>query len=154
MKKLDKKLPIALLFISFLALSQESEINIDKNNTAINGYDLITYYTESEPVQGLRSIRSEYKGATYYFTTQKNKKLFDKNPEKYLPEYGGWCAYAMGASGNRVAINPQYYSIENDKLYLFYKKGVTNTLKRWKKDPEKLKEKADSNWSELIRTLD
>lgn len=150
MNELYKTLAIVFLFVSSLALGQEGEINIDKDKTAINGYDLISYYTESQPVVGLKSIKSNHLGATYYFSSQKNKERFDKNPEKYLPEYGGWCAYAMGARGHKVSINPQYFSIENNKLYLFYKKGVSNTLKRWQKNPEELKEKANSNWSELI----
>ena len=71
------------------------------------------------------------------------------DPEKYQPQYGGWCAYAMGVSGDRVKIDPKTFKIINDQLYLFYNFWGNNTLKDWNKDEKRLKEKADSYWSAI-----
>ena len=72
---------------------------------------------------------------------------FEKAPLKYLPQYGGFCAYAMGKSGEKVSVNPETYLISNGKLYLFYDTLFVNTLKKWNKEgPEALQQKADDNW--------
>ena len=68
-----------------------------------------------------------------------NKKKFDGNPEKYMPAYGGWCAYAIGATKEKVKINPNTYKIIDGKVYLFYNKNFTNTLKLWNEDEVNLK---------------
>lgn len=73
------------------------------------------------------------------------------SPEKYEPEYGGWCAYAMGESGEKVKIDPETFKIVNGKLYLFYNFFFNNTLKDWNIDEKHLKLKADKNWKMLIK---
>jgi hypothetical protein len=85
----------------------------------------------------------------YHFSTEANKEAFKKNPSKYEPQYGGWCAYAMGATGERVEIDPETFKILNGKLYLFYNKLFNNTLKTWNKDEQSLRTKADANWIKL-----
>ena len=80
---------------------------------------------------------------TYNFSSQANKDLFLKNPASYEPQYGGWCAYAMGYSGEKVEINPETFKILDGKLYLFYNAFFNNTLKSWNKDEVNLKKKAD-----------
>ena len=77
---------------------------------------------------------------------QKNKKLFDKNPTYYLPQYRGWCAYAMGEKNDEVGINPESFLITNNQLFLFYKTYFNDTKEKWNKDPKNLKSKADINW--------
>lgn len=86
----------------------------------------------------------------YLFKNEINKRTFEKSPEEYLPQYGGWCAYAMGYNGKKVEINPESFSIENKKLYLFYKTTFTDTKKKWFKSNEKLKSKANQNWNKQL----
>ncbi len=69
----------------------------------------------------------------------------------YEPQYGGWCAYAMGNSGEKVEVDPETYKIVDGKLYLFYNKYFTNTLKSWNKDEAKLKSKADESWKNFYK---
>ena len=76
--------------------------------------------------------------------------MFDKNPEEYLPQFGGWCAYAMGQKNKKVEINPQAYSIENGKLYLFYRSYFNDTLEKWNENNDNLRIAAEINLSKTI----
>jgi hypothetical protein len=88
---------------------------------------------------------------TYNFSIPVNREYFLKNPLKYEPQFGGWCAYAMGDSGEKVEINPQTFKIVDGKLYLFYNAYFNNTLKSWNKDEAGLKLKAENNWKKIIK---
>lgn len=129
----------------------KSHHNVDKNKLALSGYDLIEYYNH-KTIEGNSEFESTHEGARYFFHTEKNKSLFEKNPEKYTPQYGGWCAYAMGYSGEKVSVNPESFSVENGKLYLFYKTFFNDTKAKWGKNTASLKKEADKNWSNLLNT--
>jgi hypothetical protein len=94
-------------------------------------------------------LAATYEGVTYYFSTQNNKDMFVKNPTNYEPQYGGWCAYALGSSNQKVEIDPETFKIVDGKLYLFYNAYFNNTLKSWNKDEASLKSKADKNWKKF-----
>jgi YHS domain-containing protein len=126
-----------------------AQLNIDKNKLAVSGYDLVDYFN-GKASPGNENFLSSYKGANYLFKNEINKRTFEKSPEEYLPQYGGWCAYAMGYNGKKVEINPESFSIENKKLYLFYKTTFTDTKKKWFKSNEKLKSKANQNWNKQL----
>jgi YHS domain-containing protein len=117
---------------------------------AIKGYDPVAYFTTAKAVKGSKDLAVYASGATYYFSSAANKELFKANPAKYEPEYGGWCAYAMGAKGEKVSIDPETFKIINGKLYLFYNKFFNNTLKDWNKDENNLQKKADVNWVKIF----
>lgn len=121
--------------------------NLSGKQLAIEGYDPVSYFTRNKAVKGQSSIAAVDNGITYQFETQANKNAFLANPSKYEPQYGGWCAYAMGASGEKVEVDPETFKIQNGKLYLFYNKFFNNTLKSWNKDEAALMKKADVNWS-------
>lgn len=129
----------------------ESHLNVDKKKLALSGYDLIEYYNH-KAITGSSKFEATYDGARYLFSTQNNKLLFEKTPEKYTPQYGGWCAYAMGNSGEKIAINPESFSVENGKLYLFYKTFFNDTKAKWLKNTVSLKKEADENWNNLLNT--
>lgn len=93
------------------------------NNKAIYGYDTVAYFTQNKPVKGEDSITSQWRGADWYFSSNKNKALFDANPEKYAPQYGGYCAYAM-SKGRFVGVDEEAFTILDGKLYLNYSKSV------------------------------
>ncbi len=122
-----------------------------KDGIAIQGYDPVAYFKQNKAVKGIRDISIYHQGATYFFSSAENKEDFKKNASKYEPEYGGWCAYAMGASGEKVVVDPFTFKLVNGKLYLFYNKFFNNTLKDWNKDEQNLKAKADANWSKTFQ---
>jgi YHS domain-containing protein len=137
--------------LSLLSLAQDAaalrkkHFNLD-GTVAIEGYDPVAYYKNNEAVKGKKDLAVYHQGVVYYFSSAENKEEFKRNPVKYEPEYGGWCAYAMGARGEKVSIDPETFKIVNGKLYLFYNRGFNNTLKSWNKDEAGLKTKADLNW--------
>ncbi|MGG9960641.1 YHS domain-containing (seleno)protein [Ferruginibacter sp. SUN106] len=127
----------------------KKHFNLD-DGIAIKGYDPVAYFIANKAVKGSKDLAVYHQGATYYFSSAGNKELFKANPSKYLPEYGGWCAYAMGAKGEKVSIDPETYKIVGGKLYLFYNKFFNNTLKDWNKDEANLKKNADANWIKIF----
>jgi len=125
-----------------------TDFNLEKK-VAIQGYDPVAYFVQKKAVKGKSTLVSTYDGVVYYFSSQTNKDLFLKNPSNYEPQYGGWCAFAMGDYGEKVEINPETFKIIDGKLYLFYNAFFNNTLKSWNKDETNLKKKADANWKKI-----
>ncbi|MFY8020467.1 MAG: YHS domain-containing (seleno)protein [Bacteroidia bacterium] len=116
---------------------------------AVSGYDVVAYYIQKTATKGKEEFTVTLAGIKYYFSSASNKSLFLKNPAYFLPQYGGWCAYAMGASGEKVEVDPETFKIVNGKLYLFYNAYFNNTLKTWNKDEAHLKAQADINWTKI-----
>ena len=131
------------------AAKRATEFNLEKK-VAIQGYDPVAYFTQKKAVKGKASIATTYEGVIYNFASQTDKDLFLKNPSNYEPQYGGWCSYAMGASGEKVEVDPETFKITDGKLNLFYNAFFNNTLKSWNKDEVNLKKKADVNWKKII----
>ncbi|WP_026703955.1 YHS domain-containing (seleno)protein [Flavobacterium soli] len=147
-----------LLFVisvmSMTAFSQNAakrtrDFNLE-DKVAIQGYDPVAYFTQKKAVKGKSSLTATYEGVVYNFSSQSNKELFLKNPSGYEPQYGGWCAFAMGDYGEKVEIDPETFKIIDGKLYLYYNAFFNNTLKSWNKDETNLKKKADANWKKII----
>jgi YHS domain-containing protein len=151
------KKSILILFVALLsattyaqtAAKRTSQFNLEKK-VAIQGYDPVAYFTQKKAVKGKSTIASSYEGVVYYFSSQDNKDAFAKNPASFEPQYGGWCSYAMGATGEKVEIDPETFKIVDGKLNLFYNAYFNNTLKSWNKDETNLKKKADTNWKKFI----
>lgn len=144
-----------VLILSFIhvgysqSAGQAKHANLEKG-LAIQGYDPVAYFTQKKAVKGLAQFTAKSNGALYYFSSQANKDAFVKNPTAYEPQYGGWCAYAMGATGEKVEIDPETFKVLNGKLYLFYHSWTNNTLTKWNKDEVNLKAAADKNWVKTI----
>ncbi len=139
-----------LLFVFAFALQQPSSKHANiKDGLAVGGYDVVSYFI-GEPEKGSKSIKTSYEGITYRFSSEVNKQKFLDSPEKFAPAYGGWCAYAMGVTGDKVKVDPETYKILDDKLYLFYNFWGNNTLKSWNKDEPGLKTMADKYWTEIV----
>lgn len=124
----------------------------DKAKPAIQGYDPVAYFpgptgTPGEAKKGVKEFAYTYRGVTYWFATRANLDAFKKEPGKYEPAYGGWCAYAMGATGEKVEIDPKSFKITDGRLYLFYKDFFNDTRAKWTKDEKNLNTKADANWT-------
>ncbi len=128
-----------------------SNFNLSKGNLGIQGYDPVAYFTQGKAVEGKKELAVSFQGIIYYFSSGENKEAFKKDPAKYEPQYGGWCAYAMGSSGEKVEVDPETFKIKDGKLYLFYNKYFNNTLKSWNKDEANLHTKADQNWGKIVK---
>lgn len=143
----------SFIFFTGIVFAQDqkrlTQFNL-QNNLAVQGYDVVSYFNENKAVKGSPANAVLYQGIKYQFATVANKEAFKKNPAKFEPQYGGWCAYAMGASGEKVEIDPSTFKIVEGKLYLFYNRLFNNTLPKWNKDEPNLKLKADDNWKKIF----
>lgn len=127
--------------------------NVDSSGLALEGYDPISYFESKGPLKGSEAIKAEFEGATFRFVSESNKQKFLASPQKYQPQYGGWCAYAVAAKKEKVEVDPESYLIQDGRLLLFYKDFFNDTRKTWTTSKNKtqndfLKE-ADSNWPEI-----
>jgi YHS domain-containing protein len=109
----------------------------------------VVSYHKNKAIEGNVNYKVNHKGAVYLFDNEANKSTFEANPEKFIPQYGGWCAYAMGNNGKKVAINPEAFTIEDGKLYLLYKTLFTDTREKWMENTSILKPEADLNWKKI-----
>ena len=154
MKKLFSVLFLLVSVLSHAAAQttevRKKEYNLEKTGLAIQGYDPVAYFVSNKAVEGKNDITTVYNGVTYRFATVQNRDAFKASPAKYEPQYGGWCAYAMGAKGEKVEIDPETFKIINGKLFLFYNKYFNNTLKSWNKDEVHLHSSADKNWTKFV----
>lgn len=152
---MKKLVLLVLILISVTSFAQNDAKRIEQynleNKVAIQGYDPVGYFTQGKAIKGKKELTTSYQGVVYKFSSSENKEVFLKNPSKYEPQYGGWCAYAMGSAGEKVEINPETFKIIDGKLYLFYNAYFNNTLKSWNKDQTNLKTKADNNWKKTYK---
>ena len=138
------------LFITTLLLFNAAIASNTTQNWALEGYDVVSYFSNAQPLKGKTSIAVEWEGKVYLFSSNENSRMFQRHPRSYLPQYDGWCAYAM-AKGKKVAINPKAFVIQENKLYLFYKTKWIDTQQKWLKKPSLLQSQADRHWNTIIR---
>ena len=139
---------ILVLLISVNLLSQE-HANL-KKGCAAEGYDVVAYFL-NEAKEGSNEFQAVFQGIKYTFSSQENLSEFKKNPQMFVPKYGGFCAYAIAENGEKVGINPKAYQIIDNELYLFYNAWGVNTLEKWNKEgPDDLRIKADNNWQIIV----
>ncbi|MDN3665367.1 YHS domain-containing (seleno)protein [Algibacter miyuki] len=142
------------VFIILFALStyvmQAQDVDYyTKGGFVVEGFDVVSYFNNA-PKEGSEKYVATYKGGSFKFINQKNLEVFNKNPERYIPEYGGYCAYAVAVKSKKVSIDPETYEIRDGKLYLFYNSWGTNTLESWiEESPDNLRKQADNNWETL-----
>ena len=117
------------------------------SNTGVGGYDVVAYFTVGGPVKGNENIAAEHNGADWYFSSEENLKLFKENPEKYAPQYGGYCAWAV-ANGDTASGDPQQWTVYNNKLYMNYNAEIQA---KWALDRDNFIEKANMNWPEVLK---
>ncbi len=120
-------------------------VNTDKSGVAVSGYDPVAYFTQTKALKGSPTITAVHGAATYYFASTGNREAFLANPDKYVPVYGGYCAYGV-AHGHKVNIDPEAFRVVNDRLYLNYSKGVQQ---KWLANIPGNIATADSNWLKL-----
>ena len=117
-----------------------------EGDAAVQGYDVMAYWNKGEPEKGNPEISFEYDGASWHFVSVENRDKFAAEPEKYAPQYGGYCAYAA-AKGSVVSIDVNAWSIHDDKLYLNYNRAVSAI---WSLDKAGYIVKADANWPKIL----
>ena len=138
-----------LLFLSSYLLSQE-HVNLKKGYAA-EGYDVVAYFS-NEAIAGNKVFQVVYQEIKYKFSSQENLSEFNTNPKMYVPQYGGFCAYAIAEKGEKVSVNPRSFQIIDNKLYLFYNAWGVNTLEKWNEEgPVDLQKKADANWENIVK---
>jgi YHS domain-containing protein len=113
--------PLLLLVSSVQA--DNHAINVDEEGVAIHGYDPVAYFTQATPVKGQAQYAYNWSGATWWFADDSNRQAFIANPQRYAPQFGGFCAYAA-SYGQFADIDPQAWSIVNDRLYLNFNQRV------------------------------
>jgi len=143
-----KSIVLLFMFIGYTVTGQNIDYNIKKGYAA-EGYDVVAYFN-NEAKEGLKKYTTTYDGVKYKFASDKNLKVFLETPERYLPQYGGYCAYAIALKSKKVSIDPETFEIRDGKLYLFYNSWGTNTLKLWKQEqPNILVKKGNKNWDKI-----
>ncbi|MEQ1865906.1 MAG: YHS domain-containing (seleno)protein [Micropepsaceae bacterium] len=116
------------------------------SSLAVGGYDAVAYFKQNRPVEGVAPFSTDYKGATWRFSSQENLNAFKANPTAYAPQYGGYCAWAV-SQGYTASGDPQFWKIVGGKLYLNYDSDVQ---KKWEKDIPGFIVKGDKNWPGVL----
>ena len=122
-----------------------SAVNKDSNGLALDGYDSVAYFKENLPREGKPEFTADYNGAKWQFVSAENRDAFQKEPAKYAPQYGGYCAWAVGHNYTAKG-DPQAWKIVDNKLYLNYNKEVQA---KWQQEIPKYVGDGDKNWQNL-----
>ena len=149
MKKLSLKLTVIICICTFILIACSTPItpiNVNGDGIAIKGYDPVAYFTQSRPVKGQNEYQFEWNNAKWLFANNEHMTLFQENPGKFAPQYGGYWAYAV-SRGSTADIDPEAWAIIDGKLYLNLNKDVQNI---WNKDRPGYINKADKNWPRLL----
>jgi YHS domain-containing protein len=147
---------VCSFFLSFLfafalqiGISQASVFK-DANGIALGGYDIVAYYQLNDAVRGNQEFKASHEDNQYFFSSADNMNLFLATPDKFLPSYGGFCAFAMAMKGAKVPTDPTTFKIRDGKLYLFfndyYEGKPFNTIVPWNSNEKEMIQKADANW--------
>lgn len=145
---------VCALIISTSVFAQDKKANnIDNSNIALQGYSPVSYLDLQLAQRGNKNYKSEYQKVTYYFTSSEQKATFDKNPERYIPQYGGYCAFGTYA-GAKFRVDPTKFIVKDGKYYLFLNNVELDAKQLWlaENNHSKLKSVADKNWSKLSKT--
>jgi YHS domain-containing protein len=138
-------LSIILFALSIGHSGAQTTQYFNTSGVAIHGYDPVAYFTENKPVEGMKQFAYSWQGTEWRFKSQQNLDAFKTNPEKYAPQFGGYCAYGV-SEDHKSPTEPDAFTILNDKLYLNYN---TKVKEMWIKDTKGRIEKAEMNWPAL-----
>lgn len=146
---------MTVVFGFCLALTAQAGkvLNTNKAGVALAEYDAVSYFQAGGPLKGSAKFYATHEGATYLFANAENQRAFVKSPASFIPQFGGWCAYAVADSKSKVEVDPKSFLIQDGRLLLFYNGFFGNTRKKWTETKDKdaatfLKE-ADKNWPAL-----
>lgn len=134
-----------LCLFSVLSLFAQKPAVFSPGGKALNGYDPVAYFTEGRPVRGESAYAVQWQGATWHFANAQHRDAFRADPERYAPQYGGYCAYGM-SRGYKAPTEADAWTILDGKLYLNYNQKVRT---EWDKDRGGYIRKADENWPQV-----
>jgi YHS domain-containing protein len=144
----ELKSVVAGIALSVMALTSAAGQFNETNGVAIKGYDPVAFFKESKPVRGQDDLRFEYKGSTFVFANADNRAAFAADPEKYAPQYGGYCAFGT-ARGYKADIDPATFTVIDGRLYLNYN---TQVQREWTADRARFIRQADERWPTVSKT--
>lgn len=139
---------VAGLALSVMALASSAGEFNESNGVAIKGYDPVAFLKDNKPVRGKEDLRFEYKGSTFVFASAENRAAFAANPDKYAPQYGGYCAFGT-ARGYKADIDPSTFTVIDGRLYLNYNAQVQ---REWAADTVRFIRQADERWPTVSKT--
>lgn len=141
---------VILCLLPLISFAQNKHFNLEDGLVA-EGYDVVDYF-DNKSVKGSSKYSTTFIGLKLNFSNEQNLKKFKSNPQKFLPQYGGYCAYAMAKTGEKVSVNPKTFEIRDGKLFLFYNAFFNNTLESWREEgAERLNTQADENWKKILK---
>ncbi len=150
-----KSILIIVLFsisLSHAFGQSKTEYNIDNSNVALNGFSPVSYLDLGLAQRGVRTHKSTYDDVIYYFTNEEQKAKFDKDPERYLPQFGGYCAFGIYV-GAKFRTDPNKFLVKDDQYFLFLNDLEVDAKQLWMaEDHESLATEAQRNWKKLRAT--
>lgn len=145
MKRITTQIIVGLMLVVGLAVGRSVAADVQHSTPGLGGYDPVAYFVDGKPVRGSGYHVMEHDGVTYAFANQEHQRLFAENPGKYLPAFGGYCAYGV-AVGKKFVSDPEVWKIVDGALYLNLDKGIQ---RKWEKDISGHIKKANANWTEI-----
>ena len=142
--KLFKQVIFLILLLNFTANAEDIQF-LNKGGVAIDGYDPVSFFKKGKSEKGDREFSVQWKGLTWFFSSQEHKKLFEKSTDRYVPEFYGYCPYAVTLKRVRKG-KPTLWRIYQDKLYFSFDKTSQN---KFKKDPDGILERAKEHWEDV-----
>ncbi len=149
--RLVSALLLAIIANVSMAQNLKAANNIDDSKIALQGYSPVSYLDLGSAQKGLKEFKSTQDGVNYYFTSKEQKSKFDASPAKYLPQYGGYCAFGVSV-GAKFRVDPNKFVVKDGKYFLFLNDVEVDACQLWKDgNHEKLVAKADANWTDLSK---
>lgn len=152
MSVIKKMIMAAVVIMGVYSVSAQS-VHTDENKLANKGYDVVNYFTTNTATRGSVEYSITHEGAIYYFVSLENLNSFKANPSTYLPQFGGYCSFAVAKMNKKVPVNPETFRIDDGKLYLFYNdfwEGKPfNTIVPWINNEAAMEKLAVKNWKSL-----
>jgi YHS domain-containing protein len=153
MKKIRRVFFLVVLNAMLIPAYSQVVDPVDKNMLANGGFDLVAYFTDNAAVKGDKKFTYERNNVYYQFASAAHLEMFKANPEKYLPQCGGYCAYGVAEKGRKVPVNPQTFKVVDGKLYLFFNGDANgkmfNTLPEWNKNEKQLVSQLPARWQSV-----
>lgn len=128
--------------------AQSTKPNVNDEGVILGGYDAVSYFKSDQPQKGLSQFQVKNGESVFWFKNDENKQIFIKDPDKFKPQFDGWCAYAVADSKSKVEIDPKKFVIQDNRLFVFYNGFFGDTRSKWNKDTKAFLKKADQNWPE------
>ena len=138
----SKFLVATMVLVASMASASAFAEDNSHSTPGVSGYDPVAYFTDSKAMRGSGFHVTVVDGVTYAFASAEHQKMFEANPRKYLPAYGGYCAYGLGV-GKKFVADPEVWRIVEGILYLNLDKGIQQ---KWEKDIPGYIKKGDANW--------